>query len=258
MRPEEVDREVDAREVGTYAHDLLAKTYARLAVSGIPRVTPECLGEVLATLDAVIAELRPHVPVNGSVAERLAVVRAERWVRNALGEDAEFLPGFAPTGLELSFGGDEMPIEFAGARIRGRVDRVDTRWDAAFVTDYKSSRAVTPLAKFEREGRVQAVVYAAAVEQALRVPVVGSVYRSLSSGRLGGYWRQDLSGDAPRGLCEDAFVGERAYGELLERTEERVAEAVAGMRAGRIPRSPQVKDSCKYCAIKSVCGGATS
>jgi hypothetical protein len=37
----------------------------------------------------------------------------------------------------------------------------------------------------------------------------------------------------------------------------RVEAAVAGIRAGRIPREPPVKNACTYCALAIQCEGAT-
>ena len=57
-------------------------------------------------------------------------------------------------------------------------------------------------------------------------------------------------------MCEDDALDEVGFAELVGRTEERVAAAVEGMRAGRVPRVPAVKGACKFCAISAVCEGA--
>ena len=35
----------------------------------------------------------------------------------------------------------------------------------------------------------------------------GSVYRSLRSGKLRGFWRRDLLGEMPQGMCADDGIG---------------------------------------------------
>jgi len=125
-----------------------------------------------------------------------------------------------------------------------------------FVTDYKSSREVPGLAKFERQGRVQAILYAAAAESLLGLPVSGSAYRSMTSRQVRGVWRRDLLGETPPGACPDDGTDERGFADLVARTEEMVAGAVDGMRAGHIPRTPMTPGACIHCAISGVCEGA--
>jgi RecB family exonuclease len=256
VHPEEIDREFDARELGSLAHRLLAEFYRRLSAGGErPRVTPEWRADALALFDAVATELTADVAGSGSVSDALAVARATAWGRNVVDQDAEFLPGFVPAHAEMRFGADES-FEFAGVAFRGHIDRVDVGSASVFVTDYKSSREVPGIARFAREGRVQAVLYALAAEAALGTPVSGSVYRSMTSGRLRGLWRSQLLGEVPRGMCEDDGISEVGFSELVSATEERVAEAVEGMRAGRVEAVPRVNGACSRCSIGAVCGGA--
>jgi len=256
VRPEEIDRELDARGLGSHAHDLIAAFYRRLAQSGPwSRVTPENVQAALVLFDEMARN--EHVPSRrpASLSEELALARSTAWARNVVTQDAGFLPGFIPAHAEVPFPA-ERPFEFAGAEFRGRVDRIDVSEDSAFVTDYKSSKEVTGLAKFASEGKVQAVIYALAAERLLDLPVSGSIYRSMSSGKLGGYWRRDLLGVVPCGMCEKDALDEAAFAELVEQTEDRVAEAIEGMRAGRIERTFAAKGACKYCAIAAICEGA--
>jgi hypothetical protein len=256
VRPEEIDREFDARELGSLAHKLLAEFYRRLADDGTRlRVTQDWRVEALALFDEVAKELTADVAGSGSVSDALAVARATTWGRSVIDQDAGFLPDFVPAQVEMRFGTDE-PFEFAGVPFRGQIDRIDAGPTSAFVTDYKSSPEVPGIARFEREGKVQAVVYALATEAMLGNPVSGSAYRSMTSGRLRGLWRQELLGEMPQGMCEDDGVSEAGFSELVSATEERVASAVEGMRAGRIEAVPLVKGACSRCSIGAVCKGA--
>jgi hypothetical protein len=254
VRPEEIDEVLDARGLGTYAHGLLAEFYRRLPADlGRARVEPEWLGQALELFEQVAAEGGKTGAVG--LSEEMQLAAASGWARNVVGQDATFLPGFAPKLVEFGFG-DEVPFVFADHPFRGRIDRIDTNPGSVFVTDYKSSREVTGLDKLEAEGKVQAVIYACAAENALNRPVCGSAYRSMRSGRLGGFWRHDLLEAMPVGMCEEDALGADDFAMLVARTEERVAEAISGMRSGRVPRVPAIKGACKYCSLSASCEGA--
>ncbi|MDR3686460.1 MAG: PD-(D/E)XK nuclease family protein [Coriobacteriia bacterium] len=255
VRPEEIDEALGARELGTHAHGLLAAFYRRLrAESGHQRVAPEWLGEALNLFDEVAAQAGRATTAQ-SLSEEMRLARAVAWARNVVGQDAALLPGFVPELFEFGFG-DEPPFTFAGFPFRGRIDRIDAGSEGVFVTDYKSSREVTGLQKLGADGKVQAVIYACAAQHALGRPVCGSVYRSMSSGHLRGFWRHDLLGVLPVGMCEDDALDEGGFDAVVDSTEERVAEAIRGMRAGRIPRTPAVKGACTHCSLSVICEGA--
>lgn len=256
VRPEEIDMEFDSREKGSRAHELLAAFYRRFAgAAGAERVTPDGMGEALRLFEEVARSEVSRRARTISLAEQLAEADAVRWARDVIGEDGLFLPGFVATHVELKFGYGE-PFEFAGAPFCGRIDRVDVSSSSAFVTDYKSSRTVSGLEKFEADGKIQAVVYALAVHEILGLPVSGSAYRSMTSGKLGGFWRSDLLEDMPLGMCADDVLDKAGFDALVARTEERVGAAIEGMRSGCVQQVPRIKGACSYCVISTICEGA--
>jgi hypothetical protein len=256
VRPEEIDRTLDARELGTLAHGLLAAYYRRLVTeSGHTRVSVDWLPEALELFEEVATSMRAGVGFGGGLSGELDAARAVAWARNVVGQDAMLLPEFIPEFVELGFG-DSPTFSFAGHLFRGRIDRIDTSPSSVFVTDYKSSRDVAGIAKFEAQARVQAVIYASAAEAILGRPTSGSVYRSIRSGRLRGFWRSDLLGGLPAGMCQDDAIDATGLAALIERTEQCVDDAIGGMRAGRIPRVAAVKGTCTFCALSSTCEGA--
>jgi hypothetical protein len=177
------------------------------------------------------------------------------WARHVVEDDADLLPGYVPHAHELVFG-DDSAIEFAGVLIAGRIDRVDVGSAGAVVTDYKSARDVGKLARPGRGSGIQHVLYAVAAERLLGVPIVGSVYRSLRSRQLRGYWREDLLMSLPSEACEKDVLDAADFSAMVEVLEGRVRAAVEGMAAGEIPRLPQSADSCRYCALRQICEGA--
>ena len=173
-----------------------------------------------------------------------------------MADDAYLLPGFVPSDHELSFGGPgEAAIELGGVGFVGRIDRIDTSERGVFVTDYKSSRHVIGHEKFAAEAKVQAVVYALVAREASGLPVAGSVYRSLRSRQMRGFWRADLLGGMLSFGHEDDSIGEARFGELVGETAALIETAVSGIRAGRVPREPADKKTCGFCVLKTQCEG---
>ena len=78
----------------------------------------------------------------------------------------------------------------------------------------------------------------------------------MRSGKVRGFWRSDLLGRMPPGMCEDDALDAEGFAALVARTGERVGVAIAGMRGGRISRTPVVKNACTHCAISAMCEGA--
>ena len=258
VRPGEIDTEIDARAVGSLAHGLLKRFYDAWSDEGpAKRITPETLDfarELFARESANAGlSMRAH-----GLADDIAVARGIRWAARVVEDDARVLPGFVPVEHELAFGDEGTEFEFGGVIFRGRIDRVDRSGGALFVTDYKSSGSLTGLAAFVEEGRVQAVLYAEAARRLLGgAPVAGSVYRSLRTRSMRGFWRPDLLGGMlERGKEADALDSD-GYATLVAETEQRVAQAVEGIRAGDIARRPASKDACAFCALAKQCAEAS-
>jgi hypothetical protein len=192
-----------------------------------------------------------------SLGEEIDVGRARLWARHVVEDDAHLLRGYAPHGHEISFGG-EGEFEFAGIPMVGRIDRIDVGPGGVVVSDYKSALDVGKLTRPGASFSIQHVIYAAAAEQLLGRPVQGSVYRSLRSRQLRGFWRRDLLKSVPAEACGKDVIGEDGFSELSEMAAERVLAAAEGIRAGRIPRSGHSAASCRYCDLAPLCEGARS
>ena len=255
LRPRDIDSQMDAAALGSRAHRLISDFYVAMELEGRQRVTPETLPEALQLFERIAEKSeRAMAPARG-LSEEIDVGRARLWARHVVEDDAFLLRGYSPHGHELVFGDDPI-FEFAGVRIAGRVDRVDIGPAGAVVTDYKSARDVGKLARTGAGSGVQHILYALASEKLLGLPAVGSVYRSLRSRQMRGYWRGDLLKDLPAEACEKDVLDAAGFSAMVEDLEERVANAVDGMAAGSIPRVPRSADSCRYCTLKQICEGA--
>jgi hypothetical protein len=255
LRPRDIDAQMDAAALGSRAHRLISDFYEAMKLEGRRRVTPETLPEALQLFEQTAEKSeRAMAPAQG-LSEEIDVGRAHMWARHVVEDDAFLLRGYAPHGHELVFGMDHS-FEFAGVRIAGRVDRVDVGPTGAVVTDYKSARDVGKPARLGAGSGIQHILYALATEKLMGLPVVGSVYRSLRSRQMRGYWRGDLIESLPTEACEKDVLDATGFSAMIEDLEERVTTAVEGIAAGAIPRTPRSADSCRYCSLKQICEGA--
>ncbi len=255
VRPKTLDREVDALERGSRAHEILARFYGAWREAGHTRVTPEGLGEALRLLDEVAEAVHQEAHVTAiGLAEELSVARATEWARRIVEDDAVFLEGYAPFAHELRFGRrHDKPVEFAGVAFRGAIDRVERGPAGVLVIDYKSSEA-KGRGSFVGSGLLQATVYAAIAGDITGLPVVGGVYRSMSTLKTRGFYRDGALELGSRGSTKDAVDGQ-AFEDELKRAAEAVQAAVQGIRSGHISPCPAKPEYCKSCVARAVCGG---
>lgn len=253
LRPGRLDAEFGARETGTFVHALLAEFYLRFTQAGCVRVTPDNVETALEMFEATASEAltREGWKAEG-LAEKLALGAAVRQARGVVEADALLLEGFAPSEFEWRFGAAEgRPFELGGVSLRGSIDRVDRGNRGVVVTDYKTSETFGADA-FESKGVLQPVVYAMAAAAHLGGEIVGGVYRSISSGKIRGFWDAERGGWQEWLHAKDAIDEDRVE-ELRAYAAARIAAAVAGMRAGEVPASPLNSSACSHCSAAPAC-----
>ncbi len=175
---------------------------------------------------------------------------AREAVRVALERDlkrfvaAFHLPGFTTAHTEKEF-------EFQltdGLRIRGRIDRLDTRPNGdVLIVDYKYTKPDKILQQIKRheEGRlVQAGLYALAAGQCRGGSVVGVLLAGVRDAPTWRGW-----GVAP----PPAKTGNLDLRELCNTARERTAKALEDIVAGVIRPQPADPDRCKRCVFRDVC-----
>ena len=186
-----------------------------------------------------------------------AVVR--RKVIGFLRADATFLPGFEPVALEYGFGPES--VGFGGFVLRGRIDRIDRGPSGELIAvDYKTGTvgSAHAVAKFASRGLLQLPLYARVIQDAFGAPVAGGLYRGVSALNVRlkqnrGFYSDELVGEA--GLVGTDRMDADGIAEVLSDAESRAAEAVGGMRGGRIPAEPLEDASCKSCGFATMCPG---
>lgn len=277
VRPRSIDPDTDALVAGTIVHGALRRLYSELFTrpgEGVRESSRErvrkCPREQVRA--AVRRAAREHLGEGvdlDSPRLRPLLARAAHAVTRALRLDTKLLWGkeFEPRPelLEVSFGGDKPPLELAGIKLRGRIDRIDVAPAGdgparrAVIVDYKTGRRDSGAAhgKWLERGVLQAGVYMLAARElrgadGAKLAPEGGIYAflgndpgvrgALSDGAAG----PGLSRQAKRSLCLDADELE----ELLEAVEERVAELVGELSGGS---TVSIEPNAERCSSRGTC-----
>ena len=263
LRADALEPDPEALVRGSFAHDVLERTYRRLAErTGSARVTPDSLPEAERLLAEALEERAPAHRISPSASRAApALHRLEADLVRHLRREAATPGPFEPAELELSFGMEEdddaHPALDLGdeVRIRGRIDRVDTWGTKAVVRDYKTGRRAHPGASWEGDGRLQAPLYLLAVRQILGLEPAGALYVPLAGDdKPRGAWLDELEDELGPGLVAGDRTSRERLDEHLE-TARRTARELAGrVRAGDVRPTPA---TCHPrgggCAYPSIC-----
>ena len=261
LKPDALEPDPEAMVRGSYAHNVLEATYARVREeTGERRVTPANLGRAERILLEELRGQRAEFRISPKETRVMAAARRLefdllRHVRAEARSDSRFEPEYLE--LEFGYGNGHEPVEIAaGLRVSGRIDRVDTHDGLALVIDYKSSKRVDryKVASWEKENRFQAALYMLVVERLLELRAAGGVYVA-------------LGGDDPRprgmvaaevdALGSGWFPGDRLeaddFRERLGWALGRIRQTDAEMRAGHLCPAPERCDWQGGCKYPSIC-----
>lgn len=255
IRPEELKAPFDVRSQGTFAHEVLARTYTRLQEQGTPRVTSGNVTEAVSVARGEWHLLDAEQGPPASVTERSQRRVTLQWIERVLAYDASFAPGYAPSKLEWRFGfGEDEPIDLGGFSLRGIVDRVDVDGSGhAIVIDYKRSGG--PSAEdILKKRKIQVPLYFEAVRRGLGLVPVAGLYRGLQTCTDRGLIRDGSDIDG-KFTGTDIRCAEE-FDAIVEGALGLAREAVAGIRSGSIEQKPFNISSCASCPAHAVCGGA--
>jgi RecB family exonuclease len=255
VRSDPLDSDIGPLEMGLLAHDALRRFYAAWLEDGRARVGAGDIEEALEALDAAWAATSRGVAPRDS-REREIHARTRASVRGVVRQDAECFSGFSPLHLEWSFGIDDEPEEVDGLLLCGRVDRIDSSAEGVLLMDYKRG-PVHAYGRFADLGIVQLPLYAAVVRRRLEQPVVGALYRSLTTLENKGFFVPETLPDAGPGSGAGR-VDAGLLDAVIDSAVERARDAVAGIRAGRVEPDPRDEKSCDWCPATSYCEGAQS
>ena len=280
-------------EAGEPVPDLVGHPELRVAASRVSSQDASTLRHAREVLDEEFAaHLRhqgiregkrrrpqPFVPHTALDEGMLATLRKD--LRTLLDFESTLLVGYEPRHFEWDFGRGDDLVDYAGAYLRGTIDRVDV--DAhgqAVVIDYKHKSPATfrdEYAAFPREGpapdgtlelprRVQSLIYGQVVRRRHpNLKVVGAVYLATKGDHaLAGAVRADacdrVFGDhlpGPKMLARmavpegsDFRTGEaQGMDGLLDATEELIRAKVQELLEGRIEARPKDRHACEHCPV---------
>lgn len=277
-----MDARFSAREQGTFAHAVLRTFHERYsATHGAHKPRVSDLAAARPMFDDVFNSEAAHqfdkdprhdplIPLTERERRQMDDLRSA--LHSFLERDAALLPAFEPAHFEFAFGG-ETPVEYAGVRLHGSIDRLDVDAQGrAVVIDYKSSLSADyhllpsqPATPFALPTKVQTLIYAQAVRRTLGLDVAGALYvhilRPGSQPVVCGAYDDTVLGphdllDIPPARNALSNTGFATFGELLDAVEDLVGAELEHLLAGEIAPCPRTPRACDFCPV-SVCEGRT-
>lgn len=271
LDPQPLDPAPDPLVQGGLMHGVLERLYGERP-GGDPLPRPGSLAAWTARARQLVEEEATGRELGGHPTERAIARRVEGLLVRFLADEATRAEaGFEPWLLEARFGEDEgaerPPLAIDGWALHGAIDRVDR--DAAgraLVIDYKLSRSVTPLAKFEQQAKLQLQLYLIAVAEHWGADAAGGLYHPLRGGSAGsrrprGAVREDAAvALAPYDLYPTDMLEREEFEAMLAEARRRAGEIVDRMRRGDIRRDPGPRrglrghDVCPaFCDFAPIC-----
>jgi ATP-dependent helicase/DNAse subunit B len=268
LRPGALDPDAEPLARGALAHAALKDAFEALrAEGGSARITPARLPRARELLAVALTENEAAHPLSVAPERRAAARRRlqadlDRFLAHAAASESPL----EPAELELGFGfaaGDERGEERderelpafelgAGARLRGRIDRVDHGPSGeAVIYDYKGKDA-PGAARWIKGGKLQVALYMLAAEQLLGVRAIGGFYQPLGSSdpRARGVLDRD-SGVELDVVATDVREHDELR-ELLSQARDSALAATEQAAAGRLQARPQTcafRGGCMYPTI---------
>ncbi len=271
LDPQPLDPTPDPLVQGGLMHGVLERLY-RERPGGDPLPRPGSLGAWNERARRLVAELAQERGLGAHPAERAIVRRVEGLLTRFLADEAaRASAGFEPWLLEAAFGEQEEAekpaLEIDGWALHGAIDRVDRDGAGrAIVLDYKLSRTVTPLGKFEEQAKLQLQLYLIAVAEHWGADAVGGLYHPLrgtskDSRRPRGAVLDDAAEElAAYRLYPKDVIDREGFERMLDDARARAGEIVARMRRGEIRRDPGPRrglrghDICpSFCDFAPIC-----
>lgn len=154
-------------------------------------------------------------------------------------------------------------VDFAGARLNGRIDRVDVAKEGGrfAILDYKGTVAHHEAGFTEKDdegsfalpSKVQALIYAVGFQRLheglAAAAALYACYRAKEpDGFLAGSF-DPVAYDAS-GLARPASAVQRDFASFLALLEERIAPSIEALKGGAIAPDPKSADACTYCPLR--------
>ncbi len=274
LRLDDIDEGFGPLEMGDFAHNALCSFYRHFKEEvGLAKVTREALPEARRIMADVLARHKALQPNLKERSNRLIATGEleRRQVEELCGKlmryldyEVDLLPDFHPEHLEYAVAGEGV-VDYAGQKLIGTADRIDVDAEGrCVVIDYKGSLSNSYSIDQRKQGplgKVQSLIYAQVVRRTLGYDPVGAIYvcygrRKFAAGAYDGHvlGEAQVPGSKARSCswptAADAPADSR-FTDLLDQTEEAVAEALERMLAGDVAPRPASTEACKWCPVAS-------
>ena len=284
---EEFEEGMTPAEKGALLHEALYNFYTARRARNAPPLkgaSPEAIGEAageLVSITRAALESLDIPDVFWEIEKELILGRGsqeEGLLRRFLDYERLREDSMEPGYFEVSFGGKpgipgttdtilsrEEPVTLGGARLRGRIDRLELGEGFFAVMDYKTGRDIPGLGEI-REGaslQLPAYLHAAGVllSEAGRgdlVPAGGMYYRLREDVELKpALVAEEFRGKAfPGGSrSRQVVAGEAEIRDIILETGRFIGLLLDGISGGRFPlaRPAMVRKLCGHCGFRTVC-----
>lgn len=269
LRLENIDEGFGALQMGDFAHGAFKSFYTHFQEEVAPKVTAQTLPEAQRIMSDVVdrhltyqADMRPtdNRLLPKTELEQREVADLKRKLVGFLPFEACLLPTFHPAYLEYDVA-QGFVADYAGHSLVGTADRIDVDESGrAVVLDYKAS--ISPAYDYAERaqtgaGKVQALIYAQIVRRSLGLDVAGALYvRYGKTCKVSGAFDATCL-EVPHlpnmrhARCEVSPSSGLSFEDVLNKTEEEVAQGIERMLAGDVRPRPQGVHACAYCPVLS-------
>jgi ATP-dependent helicase/DNAse subunit B len=267
---EEEEPDLDAAEVGTALHHILAEFYR---TPNLDLYSPQAEERLTALTHKEVAGATVRLGPALQEAWRrqlrkqaLAWLANERAIRTGAQASAQPEEQLTPTYLEWSFGqklrpgvdphSTTEPLRMGGYQVGGIIDRIDTDRQGGYtIYDYKTGRTPSINDIIKRKVRLQVPLYLIAARRlelpGAKTPIGGAYYGLRDRKRTGGVWRKSkkaVTGIAYHG-CQ---LDDAPFDEVLTDLEAHIIHLMDDLNAGDLTVNP--RGTCPaYCPVRTVC-----
>lgn len=277
LRLDTPDADFGGLAFGNFAHLVLQKFHDAL-IAGVcgpaGRVTQKNIGESISTFNRIFNELlekeqerkdKTALIILNEI-DKLEVENLRRKIEDFIYREAHFAPEYVPWKTEAGFGEEDGPFEYAGVFVNGKIDRIDVDgFGYALVIDYKgrvnNDYALCLEGGLEDETfvlprKIQALIYAQVVRKKFGLIPTAALYLSYGKdkGISGAYNQTVFHADRDLLGIRAKSCGVTHFEDMLDRTEELIAERIQHLLAGEIPTNPRDIHACRYCPV-TLCPG---